>query len=114
MDANVNLSAEPRIKHLPTDEAPKAGHPFLWAGYMLVDSGTVERSNPSPDQPAAKVTPPPAKDDAKVDANDEPKDEVKAKPKRDSKAAKKERSKKEPKTKAKPKPKAKPKDDLDE
>jgi hypothetical protein len=38
----LNLDAEPRIKPAATDDPPKAGHPFFWAGYMLVDSGIGE------------------------------------------------------------------------
>ena len=33
---------EPRLKRT-TDEAPRASHPFFWAGYMLIDSGTAPR-----------------------------------------------------------------------
>jgi hypothetical protein len=39
----LNLEAEPRIKHAPTDETPKANHPFFWAGYMLIDSSQVSQ-----------------------------------------------------------------------
>lgn len=112
MDAKINFTAEPRIKHQPSDEPPKASHPFLWAGYMLVDSGTFEKSQLPREQPAGKVAPPPAKDNAKVDANDQPKDEVKEKPKAKSKATKREQPKKTPKPKTKAKPK--PKDEADE
>ena len=39
--SQLNLDAEPRIKKAVVDEPPKAKHPFFWAGYLLVDSGTV-------------------------------------------------------------------------
>ena len=39
-DGRLNLDAEPRVKKAAVDEAPKANHPFFWAGYLLVDSGT--------------------------------------------------------------------------
>lgn len=35
----VNLDAEPRVKGGALEDAPKATHPFFWAGYMLVDTG---------------------------------------------------------------------------
>jgi CHAT domain-containing protein len=48
-DSPLHLKAEPRIKRTAAaDDLPKAEHPLFWAGYMLVDSGTV------PEQPAAK------------------------------------------------------------
>ena len=34
----------------PTDEAPKASHPFFWAGYLLIDGG----AKSGDDKPAAK------------------------------------------------------------
>jgi hypothetical protein len=40
-DSQLNLDAEPRIKKSAGDVPPKGHHPFLWAGYMLVDSGPV-------------------------------------------------------------------------
>jgi hypothetical protein len=44
-DARLNLEAEPRVKRGATEDAPKAGHPFFWAGYMLVDCGaTTEKA----------------------------------------------------------------------
>jgi tetratricopeptide (TPR) repeat protein len=37
----LDASQEPRLKKLDdATEAPKASHPFFWAGYMLVDTGT--------------------------------------------------------------------------
>jgi CHAT domain-containing protein len=40
-ESQLNLDAEPRVKKAVVDESPKAKHPFFWAGYLLVDSGTV-------------------------------------------------------------------------
>jgi tetratricopeptide (TPR) repeat protein len=40
VETRVNLDAEPRVKRTVADEAPKASHPFFWAGYMLIDCGT--------------------------------------------------------------------------
>jgi CHAT domain len=37
----LDPSQEPRLKKLEdTAEVPKASHPFFWAGYLLVDTGT--------------------------------------------------------------------------
>jgi hypothetical protein len=59
MDSRLNFDSEPRVKHVPTDEAPKASHPFFWAGYMLVDSGTMpEKAEPPPAGPVIKVKKP--------------------------------------------------------
>jgi hypothetical protein len=46
----LDPSAEPRLKVKATDEAPKAGHPFFWSGYMLVDTGVA----PPAEEPVAK------------------------------------------------------------
>ena len=40
-ETRLNLDAEPRVEHAPIDDVPKASHPFFWAGYMLIDSGSV-------------------------------------------------------------------------
>ena len=41
-DTTVEMDREPRLaKSAGGVEAPKASHPFFWAGYMLVDSGVV-------------------------------------------------------------------------
>jgi tetratricopeptide (TPR) repeat protein len=70
--SRVNFDLEPRVKHSPTDEAPKANHPFFWAGYMLVDPGTSPRkSDDAADAPVLKI-----KKDDKADAK---KDEKEAK-----------------------------------
>ena len=58
-DSRLNLEAEPRIKRAATADPPKATHPFFWAGYLLVDSGTrPEREEPAPKQPAVKLQAP--------------------------------------------------------
>ncbi|NLY02465.1 MAG: CHAT domain-containing protein [Rhodopirellula sp.] len=50
-DTRINAEAEPRVKESDTEQL-RAVHPFFWAGYMLVDSGT-----PSPEGEAAKTPP---------------------------------------------------------
>jgi hypothetical protein len=42
-DTPIEPEHEPRMKKNSAGEAPKAGHPFFWAGYMLVDSGQVPK-----------------------------------------------------------------------
>jgi tetratricopeptide (TPR) repeat protein len=43
-DTPIETEHEPRVKKAsPTGEPPKAGHPFFWAGYLLVDSGVVPK-----------------------------------------------------------------------
>ncbi|MEN6406557.1 MAG: CHAT domain-containing protein [Thermoguttaceae bacterium] len=55
-DSRVNLDAEPRIKRVPTDEPPKAGCPFFWAGYILVDCGKApEKTSSEGAKPGEKV-----------------------------------------------------------
>ena len=49
--SRLNLDAEPRIKPAPTDDPPRAGHPFFWAGYLLVDSGAGESAEAQPPKP---------------------------------------------------------------
>ncbi len=39
-DAPVNPTLEPRLKIGALEEPPRASHPFFWAGYLLVDTGT--------------------------------------------------------------------------
>jgi hypothetical protein len=46
----LDPAAEPRLKVKATDEAPKAGHPFFWSGYMVVDTGVA----PPVEEPAGK------------------------------------------------------------
>jgi hypothetical protein len=37
----LDVSQEPRLKKLDdTGEPPPASHPFFWAGYLVVDTGT--------------------------------------------------------------------------
>ncbi len=54
--SRLNLEGEPRIKRTPTEDPPKANHPFFWAGYLLVDCGLPVE--PKPEQPAIKAKPP--------------------------------------------------------
>jgi hypothetical protein len=43
LDTPLDPASEPRVRKLTgDDELPKAGHPFFWSGYMLVDSGMVD------------------------------------------------------------------------
>ncbi|MEN6406492.1 MAG: CHAT domain-containing protein [Thermoguttaceae bacterium] len=54
-DSRVNFEAEPRIKRAPTDEPPRASHPFFWAGYLLVDCGAVsDKTSPEGAKPSGK------------------------------------------------------------
>jgi hypothetical protein len=60
-DRTLNPDSEPRLKASPRDEAPRADHPFFWAGFLLADTGTL------PDGEAQKLAeappaaaPPPA------------------------------------------------------
>ncbi|MBI2825353.1 MAG: CHAT domain-containing protein [Planctomycetia bacterium] len=59
----LNPTLEPRVKLTSHDDAPKADHPFFWAGYMLVDTGAVpqevadERRAAPPADAAAAQTP---------------------------------------------------------
>ncbi|HPP52172.1 MAG TPA: hypothetical protein PK777_04405, partial [Thermoguttaceae bacterium] len=40
---------EPRLKKPgPDEEAPKANHPFFWAGYLLVDTGVPPEASAKP------------------------------------------------------------------
>ena len=55
-ETQLNLEGEPRIKRSASDETPKAGHPFFWAGYMLIDSSQVsQKSEPKPAEAAGKL-----------------------------------------------------------
>jgi CHAT domain-containing protein len=38
-DERIVVEAEPRVRKAAGEEAPKAEHPFFWAGYMLFDGG---------------------------------------------------------------------------
>jgi CHAT domain-containing protein len=67
--AQLNLQAEPRVKRTQSDETLDAGHPFFWAGYMLLDTGQVsQKSEPKPPAPADK----PKKSDAQEVESAEP------------------------------------------
>jgi hypothetical protein len=39
-DREIDPAVEPRVDHDAAKAPPSASHPFFWAGYMLVDSGT--------------------------------------------------------------------------
>lgn len=39
--SEVNVGAEPRLNLKPQQQAPKAEHPFFWAGYLLADTGAL-------------------------------------------------------------------------
>lgn len=49
MQAEVDLSREPRVRLGQVDEPIRAEHPFFWAGYLLSDTGT------TPVRPEAQV-----------------------------------------------------------
>jgi hypothetical protein len=40
-ESPVNPTLEPRLKMGALEEPPRASHPFFWAGYLLVDTGTL-------------------------------------------------------------------------
>ena len=71
----LNLEAEPRVKHAPADENPKAEHPFFWAGYMLIDSGRPVSKTSEVKAPEAKAAEP-AKPQDKAPEPAKPKDKV--------------------------------------
>ncbi len=85
-DSRLNLDAEPRIKKSVGDEPPKGNHPFLWAGYMLIDSGpafepgVVEAVKQPPKKEPAQGEPkkPPEGEAPKKPDGEEPKKEGKA------------------------------------
>ena len=52
--SRIDPEAEPRIKRTPDGEAPRAKHPFFWAGYMLVDSGEPKKPAEKPGEKAAE------------------------------------------------------------
>lgn len=62
MDSRLNLDAEPRVKKAAGEDAPKAEHPFFWAGYMLFDSGEpADEVKAAKDEPVNKAKPPEVK-----------------------------------------------------
>ncbi|MEX0712984.1 MAG: CHAT domain-containing protein, partial [Pirellulales bacterium] len=52
-DMPLDPALEPRLKHEDVAQPPKADHPFFWAGYMLIDTGT--SPHVGEEDPAAKV-----------------------------------------------------------
>ncbi len=56
-DAPLEADREPRVKEAG-DGRPTANHPFFWAGYLLVDAGTlpidVQQPGAAPGKPAAQ------------------------------------------------------------
>ncbi len=53
--ARLDPEAEPRVRASANDKMPKTNHPFFWAGYMLVDPGTVaKKAEPKPVDPVLK------------------------------------------------------------
>ncbi len=58
--SRLNLQAEPRLARSAVEDPPRARHPFFWAGYLLVDPGTVpqpvDQAEPEPGIPP--VVPP--------------------------------------------------------
>jgi len=54
-ESKLNLDAEPRIKKVAGDEAPKGSHPFFWAGCMLIDPGLPGEGGPA--KPSSKAKP---------------------------------------------------------
>jgi CHAT domain-containing protein len=46
VSSDLAWNLEPRIKELPPDTPPmRAEHPLFWAGYLLVDTGVVPKSD---------------------------------------------------------------------
>jgi len=57
--SRLELDQEPRVKRT-TDEPPAANHPFFWAGYMLIDSGTAPQpAEGAPVEPVLRPKEPP-------------------------------------------------------
>jgi hypothetical protein len=75
--SQLNLAAEPRIaskRGSAGEEAPKANHPFFWAGYMLIDPGVRPAKDEGPgDAPVVKVKPDVAAPNAKPNGEPAPK-----------------------------------------
>jgi tetratricopeptide (TPR) repeat protein len=57
-----DVGREPRLKQSPQAVLPDGRHPFLWAGYLLIDCGLGRYEDPPPPGPAqpGKPAPPPA------------------------------------------------------
>ena len=49
---SIDAKTEPRIRHGNDEIELKAEHPFFWAGYMLLDTGSEPSVNPDADKPA--------------------------------------------------------------
>ncbi len=43
MESPLDVAHEPRVKMISNAPMPKAGHPFFWAGYMVIDTGVPPR-----------------------------------------------------------------------
>ena len=54
-DSRLDLDAEPRIKRTTVADPPKAGHPFFWSGYMLIDSGSKPEVEEEPEPEEAVI-----------------------------------------------------------
>lgn len=52
-----DVGREPRLKQSPQAVLPDARHPFLWAGYLLVDCGAGHYDDPPPAGPAQQAKP---------------------------------------------------------
>ena len=83
-DSNLDAEREPRLRRLPAGQKLKAEHPFFWAGFLLIDSGSVDQDADPEADPGANPKPlPPAVPAPAAKAGD-----AKAKPKpTDKKAA---------------------------
>jgi hypothetical protein len=53
-------AAEPRLQGGEFDESISADHPFFWAGYMLVDTGSLPEKQEIPIEVDGKLPPVPA------------------------------------------------------
>jgi tetratricopeptide (TPR) repeat protein len=47
-DAEIDATKEPRLQLGQRDQALKASHPFLWAGYLLIDPGPAGKQADAP------------------------------------------------------------------
>lgn len=63
-ESEIDTGAEPRVKAAAGEPSPKGNHPFFWAGYMLVDTGTFRSTDDAepapPEAPVLKIKPPAA------------------------------------------------------
>ena len=58
MAEQPDLAREPRLKHASGPGLPDSRHPFLWAGYMLVDCGSGDHAaEPAPAPAPARAAP---------------------------------------------------------